>query len=82
MIADAQKQVENNQQSQNDFTEIISLDEIEETQPAPVDTEKTNQIINKETQKELTPIHHHSENNNESSSGDSEMEDIDINFFN
>lgn len=82
MIANAQKQVENNQKSQNDFTEIISLDEIEETQPAPVDTEKTNQIINKETQKELTPVHHHSENNNESSSGDSEMEDIDINFFN
>ena len=87
MIEDAQKQVEDGNQSQKNFVEIIPLDEIDEIDEEPLyssNSEKEKHIINNETQKELSPTSSQPVNKNKSSSGnnESQMEEIDINFFN
>lgn len=84
MIEDAQKQVENGNQSQKNFVEILPLDEIDEEPLYSSNSEKEKHIINNETQKELSPPSSQPVNKNKSSSGNNEnqMEEIDINFFN
>ena len=84
MIEDAQKQVEDGNQSQKNFVEIIPLDEIDEEPVYSSNSEKEKHVINNETQKEFSPSHQQSEKKKESSAGnnESQMEEIDINFFN
>ena len=84
MIEDAQKQVENGNQSQKNFVEILPLDEIDEEPLYSSNSEKEKHIINNETQKEFSPTSSQPVNKNKSSSGnnESQMEEIDINFFN
>ena len=83
MIEDAQKQVEDGNQPQKNFVEIIPLDEIDEEPLYSSDSEKEKHIINNETQKELSPTSSQPVNKNKSSSGkiESQMEEIGINFF-
>ena len=84
IIAEAQKQVEDNNKSQDNIVEILPLDEINEEPPYSSNPDKETHILNNETQKEFSPVSHQSENNNEFSSdgNKNQMEEIDINFFN
>ena len=84
MIADAQKQVENENKQQKNFVEIVPLDKADEEPVYSSDSEQEKHIINNETQKELSPTSSQPVNKNKSSSGniESQMEEIDINFFN
>lgn len=84
IIAEAQKQVEDNNKSQDNIVEILPLDEINEEPPYSSNPDKETHILNNETQKEFSPVSHKSENNNEfsSDSNKNQMEEIDINFFN
>ena len=84
MIADAQKQVENENKQQKNFVEIVPLDKADEEPVYSSDSEKEKHIINNETKKELSPTSNQPVNKNKSSSGniESQMEEIDINFFN
>ena len=78
------KQVENENKQQKNFVEIVPLDKADEEPVYSSDSEQEKHIINNEIQKELSPTHQQSEKKKESSAGnnESQMEEIDINFFN
>lgn len=98
MIEDAQNQVKSSNQTESQFVEIVPLDEIDEDETvSAMPTEKSENQMNNtpapqtepqtKPQSEPVPVNaqNQSEKSNDGSSGgsqSSQMEYIDINFFN